>query len=60
MAEVMGEGNRFREIFIQAKGAGDVPGDRRHFDGVGQPGAQMVAAAIEENLGFVFEATESA
>lgn len=60
VAEVMGESDGFGEIFVQLEGAGDIAGDGSDFDGVGEAGAEMIAGAIEEDLGFVFEAAEGA
>ncbi len=60
VAEVVGEGDGFAEVFVEAEGAGDVAGDGGDFDGVGEAGAEVVAGAVEEDLGFVFEAAEGA
>ena len=60
MAEVVGEGDGFGEVFVEIEGAGDVAGDASDFDGVGEAGAEMIAGAIEENLGLIFEAAEGA
>ena len=55
MSEVMRESNGFGQIFIESERAGQGASDRRDFHGVGQSCAVMVAGAIEEDLGFVFE-----
>lgn len=60
VAEVMGESDGFSEIFVQLEGAGDIAGDGRDFDGVGEASAEMITGAIEEDLSFVFEAAEGA
>ena len=58
MAKVMGERDRFGKGFIEAQGAGNVSGDGRDFDGMGEARPVMVAGAVQENLGFVFEAAK--
>ena len=45
---------------LRLQGAGDAAGDGGDFDGVGQAGAQMIAGAVEEDLGLVFQAAEGA
>ena len=60
MAEVMRQGNRFGQVFIELQRAGDVPRNRGDFHGVRQARAQMIAGAVEKNLGFVFEPAEGA
>ena len=60
VAKVVGEGDGFGEVLVQAEGAGDVAGDGGDFDGVRQAGAEVVAGAVEEDLGLVFEAAEGA
>ena len=60
MAEVVGQGDGFAEVFVEAEGAGDVAGDGGDFHGVGEAGAEVVPGAIKEDLGFVFEAAEGA
>ena len=60
MTEVVRKTDAFGEIFVQPQSAGDIPRDGGDLHGVGEPGAQMIAGAIEENLGFVLQAAESA
>jgi hypothetical protein len=60
MAEVMGEGDGFGEIFVEAEGASDVAGDGGDLDGVSQARAEVIPSAVKEDLGFVFEAAECA
>ena len=58
MAEVVGEGDGFGEIFVEAERAGERAADGRDFHRVGEARAVVVAGAVEEDLGFVFEAAE--
>jgi len=60
MAEVMGEGDGLGQVGVQLQRAGDIPRDGGHFHGMGEPGAEMVAAAVQENLGLVFKPAEGA
>ena len=60
MPEIVGEGDSFRQVFIQAQCSCDGTTDRCDFDGVGQSGAQMVARPVEENLCLVFQPAKSA
>src|SRR6185437_2167640 len=60
MAEVVGKRDGFGEVFVQLERARDVPRDRGDFHRVSQAGAEMIAGAIEKDLGFVFEAAEGA
>ena len=55
MAEVVRQGDGFRQIFVQLQSPGDVAGDGCDFHGVRQPRAQMVAGAVEKDLGLVFQ-----
>src|SRR3984893_11240766 len=59
MAEVMGQRQRFREILVEAKLAGQRAGDLSHFKRMGQPRAVVVALVEHEHLGFVLQAAES-
>lgn len=58
VAEVVGEGDGFGEVFVEAEGAGEGTGDLGDFDGVGETGAVVVGIFVEEDLGFGFEAAE--
>jgi|ERR1044071_506749 hypothetical protein len=60
MAEIMSEGDRFGEVFIETQRATDIARDGGDFNGVGEAGAQMISGAVEKYLGFVFETTEGA
>ena len=58
MAEVVGERQRLGQVLVEAEGAGERPGDLADLDGVGQPGAEMVALVIDEDLRLVLEPPE--
>ena len=58
MAEVVRQRDGLREVFVQAQGAGDRAADRRHFDGVREPGPQVVTRAVEKDLRLVLETPE--
>ena len=58
VAEVVRQRQRLGEILVEAERAGERPGDLRHFQGVGQPGAVMVALVEHEHLGLVLQAAE--
>ena len=60
VAEIVREGDGLGEVLIESEGAGDRAGDGRHLDGMGEPGAEVIAAAAEEDLGLVFETAEGA
>ena len=60
MTEVVGEGDGFGEVLVEAERARHGSSDAGDLDGVGHPRAVMVAAAVEEDLGLVFEAAERA
>src|SRR5581483_480633 len=58
MAEVMGERDGLRQVFVEAQGAGDGARDLRDFQRVGQAGAIVVFFRVYENLRFMFQAAE--
>ena len=58
MAEIVRQRQRFGEILVEAELPGQRAGDLRHFEGVGQPGAVMIAFMEHEHLGLVLEAAE--
>src|SRR5690349_2164124 len=60
MPEVVRKRDGFGQVFIKAQGPCDGATNRRHFDGVGEPRAQMIARAVEKNLGLVLETTKCA
>jgi hypothetical protein len=60
VAEVVGEGDGFCEVGVEAECGGDGAGDGGDLHGVGEAGAEVVTGAVEEDLGFGFEPTEGA
>src|ERR1051325_6942795 len=60
MPKIMRQSNGFRQVFVQPQSARDVSRDTRNFDCVRQSGAQMIASAIQKNLGLIFQAAEGA
>src|SRR5438876_1711560 len=55
MAQVVGERNCFREVFVQSQRTRDCAADGGHLDGMSQAGAQMITGPIQEDLRFVLE-----
>ena len=60
MAEIMGQRDGLGQVVVEFERGGDVAGDGGDFDGVGQPGAQVVAGAVEKDLGLVFQTAKRA
>ena len=60
MAEIVRQRNRLRQVPVQAQGAGEVARDGGDLDRVGQPGAEMIAGAVEKDLRLVFQPAEGA
>ena len=58
MAQVMGQRQRFGQIFIQTQGAGKRPGDLADLECMGEPGAEMVPFMGHENLSLMFQTPE--
>src|SRR5262245_50971888 len=58
MPDVVDERERFHELGIESKLAGNGAGDLGNFDGVCQAIAEMVGIASAENLGLVFQSAE--
>ena len=59
MSEIAGEGDGFGEVFVQAKRAAEGAGERSDLDRVGEASADVIAGAVEGELGFIFERAES-
>ena len=55
MTQVMGQGDRLGQIFIQSQRPRNISGDGGHLHRMRKAGAEMVAGAIKKNLRFVFE-----
>ena len=58
MAEVVAEGDGFRQFLVQPQHLGDAAGDLRHLERVRQPRAVVIAGRREEDLGLVLEPPE--
>ncbi|GGB54325.1 hypothetical protein GCM10011316_27980 [Roseibium aquae] len=58
VAKIMRKGEAFGQILIETQGPGKGPSDLRNFDGMGKPGAEVVAFMIDEDLGLVFQPPE--
>ena len=58
VTEIVAEPDRLDEIFVQAERAGDAPGDAGRLDRVRDPGAEVVAAGVDEDLRLVPEPAE--
>ena len=57
--DVMDQGQRFRQVFVQLKSTGDGAGDLRHFHGVREPAAKVIGVAVGEDLGLSRQAAEA-
>jgi hypothetical protein len=58
VAEIMGQGDGFREGFVEIQHPGHATGDLGHFQGVGEASAVEVALVIDEHLSLVHEPPE--
>ena len=58
MAEVVGERAGLGEVLVEAQRARQRARDLGHFEGVGEPGAVMIALVVDEHLGLVGEPAE--
>lgn len=59
MAEIMGQGHRFGEIFIDTKPARNGPRNLRNLERMGEPRAVVIALMCHENLCFLLQAAKS-
>ena len=58
VAEVVGERDGLGQVLVEPQRAGDGAGHLADFERVGQPGAEMLALVVEEDLGLVLQAPE--
>ena len=58
MTEVVTEGDRFGQLFVQPQHLGDGARDLRHLEGVREPGPVMIAGRREEDLRLVLQPAE--
>jgi hypothetical protein len=55
VAEVVGQRQRLRQILLERQFARDGPRDLRDLQDVGQPGPEMVALVVDEDLRLVLQ-----
>ena len=60
VAQIMGQRDGLGQVFRQGQAARQRASDLRHFQAVGQAGAEQVAFVIDEDLGLVFQPPERA
>ena len=53
VAQVMGQGHRLDQVFVQTQRTGDGATQLRHLQRVGHAGAKQVAFVVQEHLGLV-------
>ena len=58
VAQVVGQGNRLNQVFVQVQRSGDGPAQLRHFQRMGEPGAEQVTLVVQKHLGFVDQAAK--
>ena len=56
--KVVGQGQGFGQILIEPHDTGNGPCHLGYLNGMGEPGAVMVALVIHKNLGFMLQAAE--
>ena len=60
VAQIVGQGDRLGQCLLASQSVGDGPGDLTHLQGVGEAGAEVVPLVVDEDLGFVLQASEGA
>ena len=60
MAQVVTHGGCLGQVFIQAQGSGNGPGDPGYLQSMGHPGPVMVALRLQKHLGLMHQAAEAA
>ncbi len=58
VTEVMCQTDRFHQVFISSQGSGDRTTNLRDFQSVGETSAIVVPFIVDEDLGFVFQASK--
>ena len=58
MPQIMGQGDRLGELFVEPQLAGDAAGDLRHLKGMGKAGTVVITLVVDEDLGLVFQPPE--
>ena len=57
--QVVAERDGLGQVLVEPKGAGDGARYLRHFQGMGEPRAEVIAFGSQEHLRFVRQATEA-
>src|SRR5690606_26356736 len=60
MSQVVGQGDGLAEVFVEPQSPRDAGSHLCDFEGMGQPGAVIVALVVDEHLRLVLEAPEGA
>ncbi len=58
VAQVVRQRDGFDQVLVQAQVAGDGARNLRHFQAMGEPGAEQVTFMVDEDLGLVLEPPE--
>jgi hypothetical protein len=58
VANIVAESNRFGQIFVQPQGPRNRAGNLSDFQRMSKPRSVMIAAWLDENLGFVLQPPE--
>ena len=58
MTKIMRQRQSLGEILVEAERTGECPCDLRDFQGVGEPGSEMIALVRDKHLGLMLEAAE--
>ena len=58
VTEIVREGDGLGQILVETHGASDGAGHLADFERMRQPGAEMLALVVEEDLGLVLQAAE--
>ena len=56
--DIVRQGERFGEVFVQSEGTGNGPRNLRNLNRVGEPIAKMIGEGGSKDLGFIFQAAE--
>ena len=59
MTKIMSKRQGLGQIFVQPQCSGDASGNLRHFEGMGQARAEMIALMGHKYLCFLFQTPES-
>ncbi len=59
MAQVVGQANSLRQIFVHPQSPGHRPPDLGHLYRMGQPGPVIIPLRVQKDLSFVFQPPKS-